>query len=173
MRSPDVLESANGQAYACAVKGSLPDTTQISYRYTYVVNLQGGRDVKAEVGDCTIAVAPGLNSMVAANLPTDATALAKFSGSADCYNFSMVDPATSGSDLALKGGHRRPAHASNLKVRMTCGSSKIQGLSACQEALTFCQTIMPGMHSSEELPLIVLHKRCAFPLDRILHNREL
>ena len=83
------------------MKGSVPDSGNPDYRYIYTVKLQGGRDVKAEVGTCLTGGAPGFESM--ATPPAGMTNLAKFGGIADCYNESMLNPATGGTGLALKG----------------------------------------------------------------------
>jgi prepilin-type N-terminal cleavage/methylation domain-containing protein len=89
-------------ASSCAVKGSVPDSANPDFRYTYVINLLGGRDVKAEVGTCLSGGAPGLDSMTA-NKPTGWGDLTAYAGTSDCYNASMLDPTTGGSNLALKG----------------------------------------------------------------------
>jgi len=90
-------------AASCAEKGSVPQVDQATYRYIYIVNLLGGRDVKAEVGACVNGAAPTFPHMT--NAPAGWGDLAAYIGTDDCYNESMLDPATGGSSLALKGSH--------------------------------------------------------------------
>ncbi len=90
-------------AVACAVKGSIPQADQQTYRYIYLVNLNGGRDVKAEVGACVNGAPPTFPYMT--NQPQNLGNLTAYNGVDDCYNESMINPATGGSSLALKGSH--------------------------------------------------------------------
>jgi len=88
-------------AMACAQKGSVPTSGEPTHRYLYIVNLGGGRDVKAEVGACVAGDAPSFPNnagLAAATWPN----LTSYAGSADCYNESMLNAATGGTDLALK-----------------------------------------------------------------------
>ena len=94
-------------AVACAAAGSLPDGTDPQSRYIYLVDLNGGRDVKAEVGECGNALGdgaaggtPSFPSM--ATQPTGFGQWAAYSGNADCYNESMINPADGQATLSLK-----------------------------------------------------------------------
>ena len=87
-------------AISCAAKGSLPDVDPQS-RYIYLVDLNGGRDVKAEVGHCG-DTGGGTPTMTSSTLPTNLGNWTSYGGNADCYNESMIDP--SGSPLGLKSG---------------------------------------------------------------------
>ena len=98
-----VADGHRALAAACAEKGSVPQVDQATFRYIYIVNLMGGRDVKAEVGACVDGSAPTFPHE--ANAPTGFGALTPYTGTTDCYNESMLDPATGGSSLVLKAAH--------------------------------------------------------------------
>jgi type IV pilus assembly protein PilA len=80
------------RAYACALMGSVPDSTVTTRRYLYGYTLEGGRDLKAAVAVCTPDAAPSNSSIT---LPTDLTNLTSYGGDTDCYNESMLDPSSS------------------------------------------------------------------------------
>ena len=86
-------------AIACAAKGSLPDGSDPLSRYIYLVDLNGGRDVKAEVGHCG-DISGGTPTMSSTTVPTGLGTWTSYSGNSDCYNESMIDPASN--PLALK-----------------------------------------------------------------------
>jgi len=95
-------------AVACAAAGSLPDNTNAGARYIYLVDLNGGRDVKAEVGQCGNATGDGTSSATPTftsmtTPPTGFGAWAAYSGNSDCYNESMINPADGQATLGLKG----------------------------------------------------------------------
>jgi type IV pilus assembly protein PilA len=94
---------ASSRAYACALMGSVPDSTATTKRYLYGYTLEGGRDLKAAVATCEAGNAPGNSSIT---LPTDLTTLKAYGGDTDCYNESMLDP--SSSPVAL-GTHHQTA----------------------------------------------------------------
>jgi len=83
---PAAAGGAPAQAHACAQNGSIPTSTNTE-RYVYITSLQGGTDVKASIGVCTVteAVAGAENS--------EPPAFSAYTNNANCYNTSMLDAA--------------------------------------------------------------------------------
>lgn len=94
------------RAYACALMGSVPDSSDTTRRYLYGYTLEGGRDLKALVATCP-GPTNGTPVAIGGGLPTDLTTLRAYGGDTDCYNESMLDPTSS--PVALKTSHSQTA----------------------------------------------------------------
>lgn len=89
---------ASTRAYACALMGSVPNSSDTTQRYIYGYTLEGGRDLKAVVGACNT----GTNADTPTGL-TDTKTFTAYGGDNDCYNESMLDPTSS--PVAMKSPH--------------------------------------------------------------------